>query len=72
VPAFGPTKRAVLIASLRQLGFEGPISGAKHQFMVRGGRTVRIPNPHQSDIGIGLLGRVLKQAGIEREEWENL
>jgi predicted RNA binding protein YcfA (HicA-like mRNA interferase family) len=37
----------------------------------RGGK-LRIPNPHTEDIGRGLLVRILRQAGIEREEWEAL
>jgi predicted RNA binding protein YcfA (HicA-like mRNA interferase family) len=40
--------------------------------MRKGDRSVRIPNPHQGDIGTGLLNRLLKQAGISREEWEQL
>ena len=55
---------------MRALGFEGPLSGGRHQFMVREDVVVTIPNPHQADIGIGLLSRVLRQAGISREEWE--
>jgi len=31
--------------------------------------TVIIPNPHHGDIGVGLLRRLLRQAGISREEW---
>ena len=38
--------------------------------MVRGGVTLRIPNPHQADIGRDLLSRILRQAGIDRDEWE--
>jgi len=34
--------------------------------------SVRIPNPHQDDIGKELLIRILKQAGIERQDWEKL
>lgn len=30
---------------------------------------VRVPNPHGSDIGIDLLRRILRQAGISEEEW---
>jgi hypothetical protein len=41
-------------------------------FMVRDEVTVRIPNPHQGDIGKDLLARILRQAGIGKEEWENL
>ncbi len=65
----GPTSRRELIRRLRALGFDGPFAGAKHQFMVRGDRTVRIPNPHGSDIGAPLLREVLRQAGIELSEW---
>jgi predicted RNA binding protein YcfA (HicA-like mRNA interferase family) len=71
MPAFGPISRRELIRTFRLLGFEGPYSGGKHQFMVRNETTIRIPNPHQGDIGRDLLVRVLRQAGITREEWEN-
>ena len=64
-----PASRAELIRRLRRLGFEGPYSGGKHAFMVRGDRTLRIPNPHASDIGVGLLRRLLAQAGLTVDEW---
>ena len=51
------------------MGFEGPYSGGKHSFMVRGEQTLRVPNPHGADIGTGLLRRILRQAGISIEEW---
>lgn len=70
MPAFGPVRRAELVRVLRALGFEGPYSGGKHQFMVRGQLTLRLPNPHQSDISKDLLARILRQAGITREVWE--
>ncbi len=66
MPPFGPISRTDLIRALRVLGF----SGGKHQFMVRGDRTLRIPNPHQGDIGRELLKRILRQSGIEPAEWE--
>lgn len=72
MPRFGPVKRRELVALLRQAGFEGPYSGGKHQFMVRGQVTLRIPNPHAGDISRELLIRILRQAGITREEWEAL
>jgi hypothetical protein len=37
--------------------------------MTRGSRRVRVPNPHEGDISIALLIRVLQQAGVSREEW---
>lgn len=72
MPFFGPISRRDLIAGLRNAGFDGPYSGGKHQFMVRDSLRVRIPNPHQGDISQNLLARILKQAGIDPEEWENL
>ncbi len=72
MPKFGSIKRRELITYLNKTGFEGPYSGGKHQFMIRDVVTLRVPNPHQSDIGKDLLSRILRQAGISKEEWENL
>jgi len=72
MPAFGPISRNELIRCLRRLGFEGPYSGGRHQFTVKGETTIRIPNPHQVDIGRELLSRILRQAGVGRTEWEKL
>ena len=72
MPPFGPLKRKDLLKSLRQFGFDGPYSGGKHQFMAKGDITIRVPNPHQADIGRELLARILRQAGISRDEWEKL
>jgi predicted RNA binding protein YcfA (HicA-like mRNA interferase family) len=71
MPPFGPVRRSELVRALRSLGFDGPYSGGKHQFMVRGSTTLRIPNPHQTDIGRDLLSRILRQAGIDHDAWEN-
>lgn len=35
-----------------------------------GNVSVTIPNPHAGDIGVGLLARILRQAGVSRMEWE--
>lgn len=72
MPHFGPVKRADLIRALRALGFEGPFPGSRHAVMWRGTRRVTIPNPHQGDIGVGLLRRILQEAGVTREEWESI
>ena len=72
MPPFGPVKRPELVRYLRQLGFSGPYAGGKHQFMLRGDRVLALPNPHQSDIGRELLARVLRQAGVKRDDWERL
>lgn len=70
MPPWGPVKRRNLTAGLRALGFEGPFSGGRHEFMTRGSVVVTIPNPHRGDIGVGLLKLVLDQAGVSRKEWE--
>jgi predicted RNA binding protein YcfA (HicA-like mRNA interferase family) len=70
MPPFGPISRANLIRGLRSLGFGGPYPGGRHAYMVRGERRVAIPNPHQGAIGVNLLARILRQAGLTREEWE--
>ncbi len=72
MPTFGPIKRKDLIRHLRQSGFQGPYSGGKHQFMFKDDLTIRVPNPHQSDIGRELLIRILRQAGMTKDEWEKL
>ena len=72
MPSFGPVKRPELVRCLRQFGFLGPYSGGKHQFMHKGDVSIVLPNPHQSDIGRELLARILRQAGLSREDWEKL
>lgn len=72
MPRFGPTTRPDLIRYLRQLGFDGPYSGGKHQFMVKERFRLRIPNPHRGDIGRNLLRAILREAGISMAEWEKL
>ncbi|MGA9377916.1 MAG: type II toxin-antitoxin system HicA family toxin [Phormidium sp.] len=69
MPKLTPISWLDLVQRLRQLGFEGPYSGGKHPQMRRNDLTVIIPNPHQGDISVGLLQRILRQAGITREEW---
>jgi predicted RNA binding protein YcfA (HicA-like mRNA interferase family) len=72
MPRFGPIRRRDLIRYLKQVGFEGPYAGGKHHFMIKDDITVRLPNPHQGDIGQELLARILRQARIDREQWERL
>lgn len=72
MPAFGSIKRKDFIRALKQAGFEGPHAGGKHKFMIKGTLRLTLPNPHQGEISKDLLTRILKQAGITREEWEKL
>jgi predicted RNA binding protein YcfA (HicA-like mRNA interferase family) len=67
---FVGVSRSELISRLHELGFEWPESGSDHPFMRKGKLTLKIPNEHgRKDIGVKLLGRILKQAGISRKEW---
>jgi predicted RNA binding protein YcfA (HicA-like mRNA interferase family) len=65
--------RRELIRKFRALGFEGPFSGGKHQFMVKSQKKIRIPNPHSiKDIHVSLVNEILKQAGISHDEWDRM
>ncbi len=72
MPAFGPISRGDLIRGPCALGFAGPFPGGRHAFMVRGEHRLAIPNQRRGDIGVNLLARILRQAGITREEWESV
>jgi len=58
-----------LVGKFRRLGFDGPYSGSRHLFMTKGNLKVRIPNPHKGDISKSLIGEIIKQAGISKDEW---
>jgi len=72
MPPLSPVSRHELIRRLGQLGFDGPYTGGRHEFMVRGERRLILPNPHRGEISVDLLTRLLRQAGIEREDWTSL
>ena len=60
-----------LVQKFRRLGFDGPYSGGRHLFMVKGDLKVRIPNLHRGDISKHLVSEILKQAGISSTEWDS-
>ncbi len=72
MPELKPIKRKELIRYLKKLGFEGPFSGGKHQYMIKENMRLTIPNPHQKDISPSLLMRILRQGKISKEDWENI
>jgi predicted RNA binding protein YcfA (HicA-like mRNA interferase family) len=69
MPRLTPVSWSQLIQRLRVLGFQGPYAGGRHPYLRRGEVTLIIPNPHEGDIGVGLLRRLLQQAGVSRQEW---
>jgi hypothetical protein len=41
---WAPCKRRIFIRRLREIGFDGPYSGTRHQFMVYGQHRLAIPS----------------------------
>lgn len=60
------------IQDFRKLGFEGPYSGGRHMFMKKKSLKVHIPNKHKGEINVGLVSEILRQAEINKEEWDKL
>lgn len=60
-----------LVQKFRCLGFDGPYSGGRHLFMVKGEFKIRIPNPHGKDISKHLVAEILRQADISQKEWDD-
>lgn len=67
-----PVSRSVLIRKLKKLGFVGPYSGGKHEFMEKNNLRLAIPNPHHGDIGARLVSIILKQIGLSSNEFDAL
>lgn len=64
-----PVSWGDFVRRLHKLGFDGPYQGGKHPYMIRGNLVLTIPNPHRREIGVSLLSRILKRAGVTKEEW---
>ena len=64
-----PVTHVALVKRLREFGFEGPVAGGKHLYMTKGRLRLTIPNPHRREIGVALLARILKQAGVDPNDW---
>lgn len=70
MPSLSPVSWREFVRRLQTLGFEGPYGGGKHPYMVKDEMVLTIPNPHREEIGVDLLSRLLRQAGVSRREWE--
>jgi hypothetical protein len=61
---------------LRLLGFDGPFSGARHQFMILGHHRLAIPS--NADFSVPQLRMLIREVeeitgrAIEAEEWNRL
>ena len=71
-----PCKRRVFIRRLRQLGFDGPYSGTRHQFMVYSNHRMSIPS--DLEYSVPKLRMMLNEAetiidrSISSDEWNGL
>ena len=71
-----PCKRGEFVRRLRQLGFEGLYSGAKHQFMVHGQHRLTIPS--NTEYSVPQLRMMLREVEaiigrpITVDEWNRL
>jgi predicted RNA binding protein YcfA (HicA-like mRNA interferase family) len=71
VAEYTPVTWTNMVKRLRQLGFDGPFQGGKHPYMIKSTLVLTIPNPHNKDVSIALLSRILKQAQVSKQEWLN-
>jgi len=60
------------IKNLIELGFDGPFTCGKHQFMIYEEQILRIPDISKKQITPDLLQRILKQAEIRICDWNNV
>ena len=71
-----PCKRRDFIRRLRKLGFDGPYSGTRHQFMIYGQNRMAIPS--NTEYSVPQLRMVIREVegilnrGITVNEWNKL
>ncbi|MBA7497127.1 hypothetical protein ES702_07737 [subsurface metagenome] len=71
-----PCKRRDFIKRLRQLGFDGPYSGTRHQFMVYENHRLAIPS--NSEYSVPQLRMMLNEIeaildrSVTTDEWNSL
>ena len=71
-----PCKRSDFIRKLRRLGFEGPFTGTRHQFMVLSQKRLAIPS--NSEYSLPQLRMMIREVEtvmgreVHSDEWSNL
>ncbi|MBZ1348548.1 MAG: type II toxin-antitoxin system HicA family toxin [Candidatus Nealsonbacteria bacterium] len=70
--SFSPLPRRILIRKLRKLGFSGPYSATRHEYMKRGSEKIFAPNPHGKDIGLPIVKKIIRQLKISNQEFLDL
>ncbi len=73
---WNPCKRSDFIRRLRRLGFDGPYSGSRHQFMTLGQNRLTVPS--NSEYSVPQLKFMLREIAeiigreISSDEWNKL
>ncbi len=73
---WSPCKRSEFIRRLRRLGFDGPYSGSRHQFLVL--KNNRLTVPSNSEYSVPQLRMMLREVAeilgreIAADEWNKL
>lgn len=62
MPQWNPCKRRTFIRRLRRLGFQGPFSGARHEFMVAGQHRLAIPS--NAEYSVPQLRMLLREVAV--------
>ncbi|HSE84436.1 MAG TPA: type II toxin-antitoxin system HicA family toxin [Thermodesulfobacteriota bacterium] len=71
-----PCKRRDVVRRLRQLGFDGPFSGTRHQFMIY--KQHRLAIPSNNEYSVAQLRMMIREVEriigreITAEEWKSL
>jgi len=71
-----PCKRRVFIKRLRKLGFEGPFSGTRHQFMVF--ENYRLSIPSNAEFSVPQLRMMIREVEsildrtLDSDDWNRL
>ena len=73
---WAPCKRKDFIKRLRELGFDGPYSGTRHQFMIFKSHRLAIPSNKEYSIPqlkmmLNEVGKILERE-ISDEQWNAL
>ncbi len=73
---WNPCRRREFVRRMRALGFDGPFSGTRHQFMIFAGHRLTVPSSNEFAVPLlrmmireveGIIGRRLSAA-----EWNRL
>ena len=73
---WSPCKRRDFIRRLRKIGFDGPLSGTRHQFVIFGQHRLAVPS--NAEFSVTQLRMMLREVEeiigrrISMHEWNNL